>query len=160
MTLTLAKNFSMFLALAMLASCGMITNTAKTAAREWWQENGKTVAADTAESAKKFWNENKGEIIATAKENTIAYVDKKLGEQREKAIEKMIAAGAKREDIDADHNGTISDEEVEAYVKANPKMLWYGGGALAAWWALWQLKKRSAAASAQQPAPKETATQG
>jgi hypothetical protein len=126
---------------------------AKEAAKEWWDENGKVVVTDAATAAKDYWDSKKGEIVAEAKEiaqqvgdkalaEARAYVDTKLAEQRQATVRKLLDSGVKFGEIDTDGDGSITDAELEAYLKTNPMALWYGGAALAGWWALWQLRKR------------------
>lgn len=138
-----------------LTSCGMFTSTAKQAAKDWWEENGKTVVTDASDAAKKYWEDHKEELINSAvdaakklsdksAEEARAYVDQKLQEQRDVVVAKLVENGAKKEDIDTNKDGTITDEEIQNYVAGHPLSLWYAGGVLAAWWGLWQLRKRLA----------------
>ena len=136
-----------------LGSCGIVTDTAKQAAKDWWDENGTKVVTDASDAAKKYWEENRDEIINSAvdaakklseksAEEARLYVDQKLQEQRDIVVAKLVANGAKKEDIDSNKDGTITDEELQGYITKNPLTLWYAGGVLAAWWGLWQLRKR------------------
>jgi hypothetical protein len=144
--------------LALTPSCSLVTEPAKDAAKEWWDDNGKSVVTDAADAAKKYWEEHKEEIINSALdaakelsdksvEAATAYVDQKLQAQRDVVVNKLIDNGADFYDIDADKDGIVSDEELQDYITRNPMALWYAGGAIAAWWGVWQLRKRM-------PAPK------
>lgn len=161
------KSFLILCAFLTLMSCS-ITTKAKEAAKEWWDENGKVVVTDAANAAKDYWNEKKAELIDSTKEfakgvgdsalaEAKAYVDLKLAEQRNAAIKKLTSSGVKFSDIDIDGDGQITDEELDAYMKNNPLALWYGGAALAGWWALWQLRKRMGVTVQQAAAPAVTA---
>lgn len=143
-------------------SCSLVTEPAKEAAKDWWDDNGKKVVTDAADAAKEYWEEHREEIINSAidaardisdksVEAATAYVDAKLQAQRDTVVNKLIENGAQFEQIDTDKDGYVSDEELQAYVTANPMALWYAGGALAGWWGLWQLRKRMPAGKAQQP---------
>lgn len=144
--------------LALTPSCSLVTEPAKDAAKEWWDDNGKSVVSDAADAAKKYWEEHKEEIINSAIDaaqklsdsaviQATLYVDQKLQEQRDKVVAKLIENGATLEEIDKDLDGVVSDEELQNYVTRNPMALWYAGGAIAAWWGVWQLRRRM-------PAPK------
>lgn len=157
------KSSLILCALLTLTSCG-ITTKAKEAAKEWWDENGKVVVSDAADAAKQYWNEKKGELLDSAKEaakglsdsalaEAKAYIDNKLTEQRNASVKRLIDNGAKFSDIDVNGDGQITDEELDTYVKSNPLALWYGGAALAGWWALWQLRKRMGTGVQQAAAP-------
>lgn len=157
------KSSLILCALLTLTSCS-ITTKAKEAAKEWWDENGKVVVTDAANAAKQYWDEKKGEIIDSTKEfakgvgdsalaEAKAYVDAKLAEQRNATIKKLLDSGVKFSDIDTNNDGEITDEELDAYIKSNPLALWYGGAALAGWWALWQLRKRMGTGVQQAAAP-------
>jgi hypothetical protein len=141
-----------------LPSCSLVTEPAKDAAKEWWEDNGKNVVTDAVDAAKDYWDKNKEEIINSALDGAkqmsdsalvqaTAYVDSKLQEQRNKVVAKLVENGASLEEIDKNLDGLVSDEELQDYITRNPMALWYAGGAIAAWWGIWQLRRRM-------PAPK------
>ena len=143
-------------------SCSLVTEPAKEAAKDWWDDNGKKVVTDATDAARDYWEKHKEEIINSAIdaakdlsdksiEAATAYVDQKLQAQRDVVVNKLIDNGANFSDIDADKDGIVSDEELQDYVTRNPMALWYAGGALAGWWGLWQLRKRMPASKQQQP---------
>jgi hypothetical protein len=149
----ISNKFLMCLALTILPSCSLVTNPAKDAAKEWWEDNGKNVVTDAVDAAKDYWDKHKEEIINSALDGAkqlsdsaviqaTAYVDAKLQEQRNKVVAKLIENGATLQEIDKDLSGEVSDEELQDYVTRNPMALWYAGGAIAAWWGIWQLRRR------------------
>lgn len=136
----------------LMTSCS-ITRTAKEAAKEWWSENGKQVVTDAADAAKDYWNAKREELLSSSKEfaekvgektlaEATAYIDVKLTSKRNEAVENLVKRGVSFEVLDANGDGTVSDEELDAYAKSNPLALLYGGTALAAWWVVWQVRRR------------------
>ena len=133
-------------------SCS-IAEPAKQAAKEWWQENGRSVWMDLIVAAQNYWTANESKIIGKvleaaeklalkSKEEAIAYIDIKLGEQREAVVTALVKSGSTREEIDTNLDGSITDEELQAYMLAKPSKLWSAGGVAAAWWLLWRARKK------------------
>lgn len=134
-----------------LTSCGFLveaaTERATEAAKDYWDANREEIISGASDAARQYWSENKDEIIDTAKEDMSKvgdivletakdYVDDQLAAQRSRAVDKLIAEGYKREDIDADGNGEITDDELRQFVTSNPTAMWAGGGALLLWFGL------------------------
>ena len=130
----------------------------KNAASEFWDTKGKEVIQETATTVgndlKQKWNENKTEIIADARKAATDAIDKKLNDAREKVIKSLTDSGVDRNDIDANHDGTITDEEIDAYTKSHPvDTVKKVGIGLAIWYGLWQLRKRTAPPPTASPPP-------
>lgn len=131
--------FLLLFALAMPA-CGIWTN-AKTAAKEWWDENGKKVLDDAAGAAKDYWTSHKDDLIAGATEAAVKLTKKQMEDQRVAVLAKLTNAGYKTEDMDTDHNGVVDEAELALFLKSNPTALYYGGLGSIGLLGMWYLKQ-------------------
>jgi hypothetical protein len=111
-----------------LTSCGTIRTAVQ---NELKQQTPKLITA-IVKGSTKWWNTDGKKFVVDLQSKTLAeaksYADKKLEGMKDQIVTKLVAKGYKKENIDTNSDGKISQDEASNFLKSNPLALYSAGG--------------------------------